>query len=134
MMLCGNPLPWTDTCKYLVVHIGNTSNGCEEGMRSKNAEYVKKIDKQVLKMLQRKAVKDKRSVTGSNYRNIMFLIRKTRVEDVRFQDSHSLTYHQLNQAETWTISAIKEIINTKAGMMEVPGFEIDELEEILNHL
>ena len=64
----------------------------------------------------------------------MLLTGKTRVEDVRFEDFHSLTYHQLNQEETWKISAIKEIINTKAGMMEVPGFETDELEEILGHL
>ena len=42
MMLCGNPLPWTVTCKHLGVHIGNKINGCEEDMRRKNTEYVRK--------------------------------------------------------------------------------------------
>ena len=38
-----------------------------------------------------------------------------------------LTYFQLDEI-------IKEIIETKAGQMEVPGFEVEDLEIILNHL
>ena len=85
-------------------------------------------------MLQLEAMRDVRSVTGSNYRNIMLLLGKSRVEDVKLEDSSSLTYHTLDPSEAWKVSSIKEIINTKAGMLEVPGFQIDELEEILHHL
>ena len=63
-------------------------------------DKVRHSGKLALKILQREAVKDVRSVTGSNYRNIMLLTGKTRVEDVRFEDVHSPTYHQLNQEET----------------------------------
>ena len=46
-------------------------------------DKVRHFGKLALKMLQREAVKDVRSVTGSNYRNIMLLTGKTRIEDVR---------------------------------------------------
>ena len=40
--LCGNPLPWTDACKHLGVTITNKINGCEEDIRMKGAQYVRK--------------------------------------------------------------------------------------------
>ena len=64
----------------------------------------------------------------------MLLLGKSRVEDVKLEDSTSMTYHTLDPSEAWKVSSIKEIINTKAGMLEVPGFQIEELEEILHHL
>ena len=97
-------------------------------------EKIRNSEKMALKMLQLEAIRDVRSVTGSNYRNIMLLLGKSRVEDVKLEDSASLTYHQLDQNETWKVSSIKEIINAKAGLLEVPGFENEELEEILCHL
>ena len=97
-------------------------------------EKIRNSDKLALKMLQLEAMRDVRSVTGSNYRNVMLLLGKSRVEDVKLEDSASLTYHTLDPSEAWKVSSIKEIINTKAGMLEVPGFQIEELEEILHHL
>ena len=64
-----------------------------------------------------------RSVTGSNDGNIMILVGKVHVEDVCLEDSNSLTYHQLDKNNIWKVSAIKEIIDTKAGVLEVPGFD-----------
>ena len=97
-------------------------------------EKIKNSGKSALQMLQSVAIKDVRSVTGSNYRNIMVLVGKLHVEDVCLDDSDSLTYHQLDEKDIWKVPAIKEIINTKAGVLEVPGFELVELEEILCHL
>ena len=226
LMLCGNPLPWTDGCKHLGINLENKINGCEHDMRTKNAQYIGKnieinqefqfvhpstkirvnsiynssyygsplwnlfgsgafsiqssynksvkvmldlpyethrsliepltgekhvklvlikrflgfmdkirnSEKIALKMLQLEAMRDVRSVTGSNYRNVMLLLGKSRVEDVKLEDSTSLTYHTLDPSEAWKVSSIKEIINTKAGMLEVPGFQTEELEEILHHL
>ena len=42
LILCGNPLPWTDRCKHLGTTITNKIDGCEEDMRVKNANYIGK--------------------------------------------------------------------------------------------
>ena len=42
MILCGNPLPWTDKCKHLGTTISNKVDGCEEDMRVKNAMHIEK--------------------------------------------------------------------------------------------
>ena len=42
LMLCGNPLPWTDKCKHLGTTITNKIDGCEEDMKIKNAMYIKR--------------------------------------------------------------------------------------------
>ena len=179
MILCGNPLPWTDKCKHLGINIENKINGCEHDMKVKAAQYVgtnielnqefyfahpatkikvnqiynshfsgsplwnlfgpgalsiessynksvkvmldlpyathrnlieplsgekhvklilikrflgfmEKIansGKAALQMLMLEAKKDARSVTGSNYRNIILLVDKTCVDDVHLEDS-----------------------------------------------
>ena len=42
LVLCGNPLPWTDKCKHLGTTITNKIDGCEEDLKVKNAMYVEK--------------------------------------------------------------------------------------------
>ena len=66
-------------------------------------EKIRNSDKLALKMLQLKAMRDVRSVTGSNYRNVMLLLGKSRVEDVKLEDSSSLTYHTLDPSEAWKV-------------------------------
>ena len=64
----------------------------------------------------------------------MILAGKRRVEDVNVEDSNKLTYFKLNENDSWKVKVIREIIDTKAEALEVPGFEALELEEILCHL
>ena len=42
LLLCGNPLPWTDKCKHLGTTITSKIDGCEGDMKVKNAMYVEK--------------------------------------------------------------------------------------------
>ena len=42
MILCGNPLPWTDKCKHLGINLENKTDGCEHDMKVKAAQYVGK--------------------------------------------------------------------------------------------
>ena len=222
--LCGNPLPWTTSCKHLGINIENKINGCEEDIKIKNAQYVGKnielnqelffahpvtkvrlnsiynshyygsplwnlfgsgargietsfnrsvkimldlpyathrsliepltgethvktmlisrflgfLDKirnsgkKALTMLMETAMMDVRSVTGNNLRNIMLLVGKTSVADVRKNDV--VSYFKLEDNEFWKVQAIKDIIDTKAGKLDVPGFTMEELDEILLHL
>ena len=226
LILCGNPLPWTDRCKHLGTTLANKVDGCQEDMRVKNAMYIQKnielnqefsyahhntkvsinsifnshysgsplwdlfspgalnlessfnksmkimmglpyathrslieplsgekslkivlisrflgfmekigkSNKKGLIMLMETSRKDVRSVTGSNYRNIMLLTGKCRVSDVCKGDVKDLHYHKLEQSEAWKVSAIQEILQAKEGLAQIEGFEDDELDFILNYL
>ena len=59
----------------------------------------------------------------------MILAWKSSVENV-----DSISYFSLSEDEHWKVDSIKEIIDVKAGNLDVPGFHLDELETILNHL
>ena len=226
LVLCGNPLPWTDKCKHLGINIENRIDGCEYDMKVKNAQYINKnielnqefffahpstkirinkiynshysgstlwnlfgkgalsiessynrsvkvmldlsyathrsliqpltgdphikislikrfvsfiekiksSQKMALKMLVTESLKDVRSVTGSNFRNIMILVGKTKVEDVQLQDLTKISYFKLDDKDKWKVGMINEILDIKANQMEVPGFESEELEALLHHI
>ena len=61
-------------------------------------------------MLMLESMKDVRSVTGSNMRNIMLLLGKSTVED---------TYFNLRDDENWKVAMIKEIVDIKLGEKEM---------------
>ena len=225
MMLCGNPLSWTDKFKPLGIDIENKIDGCEHDMKVKRAKYIDKnielnqefffahpstkvklnqiynshysgsplwdlfgqgaasieasfnrsvkvmldlpfathrsliepltdakhvkitliqrflgfmdkidsSDKIALKMLKVEAMHDVRSVTGRNFRNIMLLAGKSSVDHVR-KGSLDLSYFPLDVEDSWKVGVIKEIIDAKSDVLEVPGFDNNELEAILHHL
>ena len=64
----------------------------------------------------------------------MILAGKTSVDDVGVADVESLSYFNLSEGEKWKIAPIQEIIQAKAGQLDIPGFETEELETILSHL
>ena len=226
LILCGNPLPWTDKFKHLGISLENVMNGCAHDIEVRRAQYIgknlelnqefhfahpsvkvklnaiynshyfgsvlwdlfspgaqsmeatynksvkvmldlpfathrsliepltgnmhiklvlierflgfmekiSKSGKKALNMLRIEAMSDVRSVTGSNYRNIMLLLGKNRVEDVKMADTDKLSYHKLEKEEHWKIDIIKEIIDIKAEELIVPGFDNEEIETILHHL
>ena len=226
LILCGNPLPWTDKCKHLGTTITNKIDGCEEDMRIKNAMYIEKnIDlnqefhfahpstklrvnsiynshytssplwnlfgtgaqkiessfnrsvkimldlplgthryliepltgemhtkkvlisrylgfmekiassnKRAVKMLMETSRSDVRSVTGNNFRNIMLLLGKSVVQDVKKEDVKNIKYFPITEAESWRIDAIKEIVEVKNRTLDIDNFKLEELEEILTNL
>ena len=97
-------------------------------------EKITNSGKAALQMLMLEAKKDARSDTGSNYRNIMLLVDKTCVDDVHLEDSNLISYCKLEAHDSWKISQIKEIVEAKAGQMEIPGFDNDELDDLLDYL
>ena len=97
-------------------------------------DKITKSGKKRLNMLMETCKKDVRSVTGSNYRNIMLLLGKTSVSDVRREDVDSIEYFKLEPDESWKVDSIKELIEVKQGKVEVPGFDKDELDTILDYL
>ena len=97
-------------------------------------EKIKKSGKAPLVMLMTAAMADCRSTTGSNFRNIMLLVGKTSVYDVKLEDIDKISYFKMEEEDLWKVSTVKEIIEAKAGILEVPGFDLEELEEILNYI
>ena len=95
-------------------------------------DKIRNSGKKALTMLMETAMMDVRSVTGNNLRNIMLLVGKTSVADVR--KTNVVSYFKLEDNEFWKVQAIKDIIDTKAGKLDVPGFTMEELDEILLHL
>jgi hypothetical protein len=83
-------------------------------------------DKIALKMLKVEAMHDVRSVTGRNYRNIMLLAGRSSVDHVR-KGSLDLSYFPLDVEDSWKVGVIKEIIDAKSDVLEVSGFDNDEL-------
>ena len=97
-------------------------------------EKIDKSEKKAIKTLKKEAMADARSVTGSNYRQIMFLLGLTKVDNISIVDTSSLTYHTLSLSDQWKIQFIKEIIDIKEGGVEVAGFDLEEIQTILEHL
>ena len=97
-------------------------------------DKIAKSGKAALQMLMSETKKDARSVTGSNFRNIMLLLGESHVDEIKFEDSSIITYHKIETDDLWKIEPIKEIIEAKAGNMEIPGFSKEELDDILLYL
>ena len=226
LILCGNPLPWTDKCKHLGITITNKIDGCQTDIQIKNANYIEKnielnqefhfshpetrleinrifnshyygsplwdlfspgarsietsynrsvkimfglplathrsliepltghqhvskvlmrrflgfmekickSKKEALKMLMETARDDVRSTTGSNYRNIMLLCGKTSPCQVEIEDVHRIQYVTNDEEDQWKAGVIKEIVNIKNGFKSVPGFDSEELDQVLEYL
>ena len=66
-------------------------------------EKISNSGKKALNMLRLEAMSGVRSVTGSNYRHIMLLLGKNKVDDVKMADTAKLSYHKKNEEEQWKI-------------------------------
>ena len=97
-------------------------------------EKISSSNKRAVKMLMETAKKDVRSITGHNFRNIMLLVGKSSVESVKQEDVDKIEYFPLDETERWKIDVIKEIIDVKSSTLDIAGFALEELEEILTYL
>ena len=77
---------------------------------------------------------DVRSTTGYNLRRLMLLLNKTSIDQISVNDFKLMKYHPISEEDKWKISFVNEITDVKFKQLDVDGFEIEELEEILNFL
>ena len=89
----------------------------------------KQVPKELLKMIKY----DTRSVTGKNVRRITLLAGRELFSEVRKDDIIKVPYFGIEEKEKWRIDIINEIIEIRNNDIEVPGFNTDELSEILNY-
>ena len=64
----------------------------------------------------------------------MLLLGKNSIDEVKVSETDSLNYLGSNEENSWKVTPIREIVETKAGNLDIPGFDTDELETILHNL
>ena len=97
-------------------------------------DNISKSSKKAIKMLLETASSVVRSVTGSNLREIMLRVGKSRVADLGRGDGDKIAYFEMTEDEIWKVKMIKEIIDVKNDWIEVEDYEGEALEEILTYL
>ena len=97
-------------------------------------DSIKNSKKAALQLLAKEASRDVRSITGCNLRNIMLLLRETKVENIKKEDGDTILYSSLDSKEAWKVATIKEIIETRTGKITIEGFTKAEHDEMLEYL
>ena len=59
---------------------------------------------------------------------------KTSVGEIKRVDVENINYFKLDEKESWKVQCIQEIIEVKNNTVEIPGFEGEELQAMLNYL
>ena len=62
------------------------------------------------------------------------MTEKFDVDDLEPFDANSIQYHPLEDENKWKINLIHEAIDAKYNLIDVEGFSIEELDEIVRHL
>ena len=94
-------------------------------------EKIEKSNKQTLKYVLDVVSNDVRSVTGKNLVEIKKRSGKEIFEKITVQESKK-AFRDIPQGENWRIGFAREIIECRHQNFLVPGFEAEELDEILN--
>ena len=87
-------------------------------------EKIKKSSKSSLKQLLDVVKDDVRLTTGHNLRTIMMLANKNTIGELN-AGNVNFEYHKVEENEQWKINIARELIEIRAGGLEVPGMEID---------
>ena len=61
----------------------------------------------------------------------MLLSGKTSISDLK---NVSVPYHDLPDDEAWKVEVIKELISSRHGDVQLPGWDKEEIEYIMNTL
>ena len=97
-------------------------------------ERIDKSSKSALKILKQEALKDVRSITGTNYRGIMLLMGEMDIRKVSVQNIENLQYRVIPQEDQWKLDITKELSDVMNGDVEVKGFNFMELKDIFESL
>ena len=74
------------------------------------------------------------SVTGSNLRNIMQLLNKDTVHELKPSDANFMSYKEVPVGELWRIDMLKELIEERNHQVEIEGFTTEELDDMINFI
>ena len=93
---------------------------------------VMKSSKSVLKHVYSICQNNCASVTGRNLRKIMLSCDLSTISSLNVFDIDSLDYFPIPILDEWRIGFIKELLCTRSGTFEIPGFTTEEISDLLN--
>ena len=64
----------------------------------------------------------------------MLLAGKTTVGDLSAVDANMIQYCKLDKVDEWKVTLANEIVAAKAKTLEIPGFDAEELDVILEYV
>ena len=95
-------------------------------------QQIENCPKKILGNLLQLIKKDVNSVTGANLRQIMILCGKQNIVDLEPIDANLIEYHPIPVEEYWRVSAVKDIVATRNNQATIEGFDIDELDNMMD--
>ena len=127
-------LPWQTHC-YLIEAISKQEHVRTIMIRRflSFIQAVRNSKKEVLRHVLRVIEHDTLSVTGRNLRSILIKTGLHDIKSVKAED-FKIKYREVPDSEEYRVGFIEELINIQHSKVEVPGLEVDELQEILKHL
>ena len=93
-------------------------------------QNIKKSEKTVLRSMLSVVESDVRTITGRNLRSLLDMCNKSTVQQLRPSDMDTVNYY--GEPDTWRIVTIREIIEARAGEVEMPeDWDRSEFQQIL---
>ena len=94
-------------------------------------KQVKKCPKQVMKSMFEICKYNVNTITGSNYRKIMLLGKKSKIDQIDDNDIKMLEYSPVPANEEWRVNLIKDLLEARNDSDLIPGFTYKELTDML---
>ena len=85
-------------------------------------------------MLLNLIMKDVRSCTGNNLRNIMLLTDRDNVNAINRSDVLKVKYHPLPRDQLWKENLLNELLDHYEDMKIIPGLSVDEIGVMIHNL
>ena len=77
---------------------------------------------------------DVRSTTGRNLRKILLQTDKASVDNLGRGDLDSVEYYLTSTDDKWKEELLNELVDVRSNLLEVDGFDSEELDAILEYI
>ena len=92
---------------------------------------VNKCPKSIIKKFFKLCQNDTQSITGSNFRKIMLLCKKTSIDHIVDTDIDNLSFCEIPENEEWRLNLVKDLIEARNDPEVLPGFSYAEITDML---
>jgi hypothetical protein len=65
---------------------------------------------------------------------VMLMLDRTTIDGMEPWEADSIDYHKVDDEEVWRIGLAQELIDCKSGVVDVPGFQREDLDSILTYI
>ena len=125
-----------ETHRYFIEHLSDQKH-IKFIFIKRFLRFIKQIEdssKSAIKSLLSICKNDCRSITGKNLRQIMLMYDKESINSVEENEINSIEYFPTPVEEKWRIEMLKELLEARHSVMEIPGFSQAEITELIDHV